>query len=118
MPRVKSGVTTHARHKKVLEAAKGFLHGRHKRYKIAHEAVMHAGRYAYVGRRLKKRDFRKLWIQRINAGLQTIDTNLSYSVFINLLSVNKIELNRKMLAELATNHNEAFTALVSKVYGR
>lgn len=118
MPRVKTGVAKHHRHLKVLEAAKGFLHARHKRYKVAHEAVMHAGQYAYVGRRLKRRDFRKLWIQRINAGLNTIDEKLSYSVFINLLSVNKIEINRKMLSELAINNAEAFQAIVTRVYGK
>lgn len=118
MPRVKPGVTTHRRHKNVLEAAKGFQHARHKRYKVAHEAVMHAGRYAYVGRRLRKRDFRTLWIGRINAGLETIDPNLSYSTFIKLLGDHKIELNRKMLAELAINDADAFKAIVNKVYGR
>ncbi len=118
MPRVKTGPAKHARHKKVLEAAKGFLHARHKRYKVAHEAVMHAGRYAYVGRRLKKRDFRTLWIKRINAGLETIDPNLSYSTFIKLLGDHKIEINRKMLAELAVEDAEAFKAIVTKVYGK
>jgi large subunit ribosomal protein L20 len=118
MPRVKTGPAKHARHKKVLDAAKGYQHARHKRYKVAHEAVMHAGRYAYVGRRLKKRDFRSLWIERINAGLKTIDENLSYSTFIKLLADNKIELNRKMLAEIAVNDAEAFKTIVTKVYGK
>jgi len=118
MPRVKTGPAKHARHKKVLEAAKGFLHARHKRYKVAHEAVMHAGRYAYVGRRLKKRDFRTLWISRINAGLESIDPKLSYSSFIKLLADNKIELNRKIMSELAVNDPEAFKAIVVKVYGK
>jgi len=118
MPRVKPGVSTHRRHKKVLDAAKGFLAARHKRYKVAHEAVMHAGRYAYVGRRLRKRDFRTLWIGRINAGLETIDPNLSYSTFIKLLGDHKIELNRKVLAELAVSDADAFKAIVNKVYGR
>jgi len=118
MPRVKTGPARHARHKKVLEAAKGFLHARHKRYKVAHEAVMHAGRYAYVGRRLKKRDFRTLWISRINAGLEAIDPKLSYSSFIKLLADNKIELNRKIMSELAVNDPEAFKTIVVKVYGK
>ena len=118
MPRATNGVAKHHRHLKVLEAAKGFQHARHKRYKVAHEAVMHAGRYAYVGRRLKRRDFRKLWIQRINAGLTQIDEKLSYYVFIKLLSDNKIEINRKMLSELALNNPEAFQAIVTKVYGK
>jgi large subunit ribosomal protein L20 len=118
MPRVKTGPTKHARHKKVLSAAKGFQHSRHKRYKVAHEAVMHAGRYAYIGRRLKKRDFRKLWIGRINAGLETIDAKLSYSTFIKLLADHKIELNRKMLSEIAVNDAVSFKTIVDKVYGR
>lgn len=118
MPRVKTGPTKHARHKKVLEAAKGFQHARRKRFKTAHEAVMHAGQYAYVGRRLKKRDFRRLWIQRINAGLHACQSPISYSVFIKLLADNHIELNRKMLAELATNDLSTFKTIVSKVYGK
>jgi large subunit ribosomal protein L20 len=118
MPRVKTGPTKHARHKKVLDAAKGYLHARRKRYKTAHEAVMHAGQYAYVGRRLKKRDFRRLWIQRITAGLKTTEMPISYSVFIKLLADNHIELNRKMLAELAVNDFASFKTLVSKVYGK
>lgn len=118
MPRVKTGPTKHARHKKVLDAAKGYLHARHKRYKTAHEAVMHAGQYAYVGRRLKKRDFRKLWIQRITAGLKACEAPVSYSVFIKLLSDNQVELNRKMLAEIAANDLNSFKTIVNKVYGK
>ncbi len=118
MPRAKTGTTRHARHKKILEQAKGYQHASRKRIKTAKEAVMHAGQYAYVGRKLRKRDFRRLWIQRINAGLKTIDSTLSYSVFINLLSEKKIEINRKMLAELAVNDMKAFEAIVTKVYGK
>lgn len=118
MPRVKTGPAKHQRHVKVLKATKGYLAARRKRYKVAHEAMMHAGRYAYVGRRLKKRDFRTLWIQRINAGLESVDPKLSYSVFMKLLSDHKIELNRKMLAELAIQDAEAFKTLVQKVYGK
>lgn len=118
MPRVKSGPARHARHKKVLDAAKGYQAARHKRYKTAHEAVMHAGQYAYVGRRLKKRDFRRLWIQRITAGLKTTEIPVSYSVFIKLLSDNHIELDRKMLSELAFNDLPTFKSIVAKVYGK
>lgn len=118
MPRIKPGVTTHARHKKVLNAAKGFQHARHKRFKVAHEAVLHAGKYAYVGRRLRKRDMKTLWIGRINSALRSIDTTLSYSVFVKLLKDNKIELNRKMLAEIAITDAASFKTLVSKVYGK
>jgi large subunit ribosomal protein L20 len=118
MPRVKTGPARHARHKKVLEAAKGFQHASRKRYKTAHEAVMHAGQYAYVSRRLKKRDFRKLWIQRITAGLKACEAPVSYSVFIKLLSDNNVELNRKMLAELAATDLPAFRSIISKVYGK
>ncbi len=118
MPRVKTGPAKHQRHKKVLEAAKGFQHARHKRYKVAHEAVMHAGKYAYVGRRLKKRDFRKLWIQRINAGLKATEIPVSYSVFIKLLSDSHVDLNRKVLAEIAATDLPTFKAIVTKVYGK
>lgn len=118
MPRVKTGPAKHARHKKVLAAAKGFKHARRKRFKTAHEAVMHAGQYAYVGRRLKKRDFRRLWIQRITAALHTLEAPISYSVFIKLLADNHIKLNRKMLAELAANDLPTFKTIISKVYGK
>ncbi len=84
-----------------------------KLYKVAKEAVLHAGEYAYHGRKLRKRDFRKLWIQRINASLT--DTGLKYSQFINKLSKNKIELNRKILADLAVNHSKVFFKIVDKV---
>jgi large subunit ribosomal protein L20 len=118
MPRVKSGPTKHARHKKVLDAAKGFTHANRKRFKTANEAVLHAGQYAYISRRLKKRDFRKLWITRINAGLETIDPKLSYSVFMKLVKDNQITLNRKMLSEIAVNDAASFKAIVDKVYGK
>ena len=82
-------------------------------YKVAKEAVLHAGEYAYHGRKLRKRDFRKLWIQRINASLT--DTGLKYSHFINKLAKNKIELNRKILADLAVSHPKVFFKIVDKV---
>jgi large subunit ribosomal protein L20 len=108
--RVKTGTVRRASHKKVLKAAKGFWMTRHKRYKVANQAVMHAGRYAFAGRRLKKRDLRTLWIVRINAALKPFE--LRYSVFIKLLKNRKIELNRKMLADMAVNDPAAFKAVV------
>ncbi len=83
---------------------------RHKRYKVAHEAVMHAGKYAFVGRRLKKRDLRQVWIVRINAALKPF--NIRYSAFIKMLKNRQITLDRKILADLAANHQETFKAVV------
>ena len=108
--RVKTGTVRKAGHKKVLKAAKGFWMTRHKRYKVAHEAVMHAGKYAFVGRRLKKRDLRQVWIVRINAALKPF--NIRYSAFIKMLKNRQITLDRKILSDLATNHQEAFRAVV------
>ena len=108
--RVKTGTVRRAAHKKVLKAAKGFWMTRHKRYKVAHEAVMHAGKYAFVGRRLKKRDLRQVWIVRINAALKPF--NIRYSAFIKMLKNRQITLDRKILSDLATNHQEAFKAVV------
>ncbi|MDD4106617.1 MAG: 50S ribosomal protein L20, partial [Candidatus Shapirobacteria bacterium] len=93
-----------------LKAAKGFWMTRHKRYKVAHEAVMHAGMYAFVGRRLKKRDLRQVWIVRINAALKPF--NIRYSAFIKMLKNRQITLDRKILSDLATNHQEAFKVVV------
>jgi large subunit ribosomal protein L20 len=108
--RVKTGTVRKAGHKKVLKAAKGFWMTRHKRYKVAHEAVMHAGMYAFVGRRLKKRDLRQVWIVRINAALKPF--NIRYSAFIKMLKNRQITLDRKILSDLATNHQEAFKVVV------
>ncbi len=108
--RVKTGTVRKAGHKKVLKAAKGFWMTRHKRYKVAHEAVMHAGKYAFVGRRLKKRDLRQVWIVRINAALKPF--NIRYSAFIKMLKNRQIKLDRKILSDLAINHQEAFKAVV------
>lgn len=113
MPRVKRGVTARARHKKVLALAKGFRGRRGNVYRIAKEAVMKAGQYAYRDRRAKKRNFRALWIARINAGARM--HGLSYSQLMGKLHANNIELNRKVLADLAMNHPEAFKAVVEKV---
>ncbi|MDK2992881.1 MAG: large subunit ribosomal protein [Clostridiales bacterium] len=110
MARVKSGVTTHRRHKKVLKLAKGYWGGKSKQYKAANEAVMKALAYAYVGRKLRKRDFRRLWIARINAASRM--NGLSYSKFINGLKKAGIEINRKMLAEMAVSDSKAFGQLV------
>ena len=110
MTRVKNGVTTKKRHKKVLKAAKGYFGSKHRLYKTAKEQVMHSGAYAYRDRKNKKRDFRKLWIARINAGCR--QNNMSYSTFMHGLKVANINLNRKVLADLALNDATAFSKLV------
>lgn len=111
--RVKTGITRRKRHKKILKLTKGYRMTRSKLYKVAHEASLHAGQYAFAGRRLRKRDLRKLWIQRINAGLK--QEKISYSEFINFLKKVKVEINRKMLAHLAVTDPSAFKAIVDKV---
>lgn len=110
MPRVKGGTIHAARRKKVLNEAKGYFGSKHRLYRTAKEQVMHSLSYAYRDRRQKKRDFRKLWITRINAGCRL--NNISYSKFINGLSKAGVEINRKMLSELAINDPAAFTNLV------
>lgn len=101
------------RHKKVLKQAKGFVASRSRRYKVAKEAVLHAGQYAYVGRKDKKGDYRRLWIQRLNAAVREHD--LSYSKFVSGLKKAKIELDRKILADIAINDNETFKKIVETV---
>lgn len=113
MPRVKRGVTARARHKKVLERAKGFRGRRGNVYRIAVQAVMRAGQYAYRDRRNKKRVFRRLWIARINAAAR--EHGITYSVFINGLNKAAIGLDRKVLAELAVNDKPGFAAVVGQV---
>jgi large subunit ribosomal protein L20 len=113
MPRVKRGVTARARHKKVLALAKGYRGRRGNVYRIAKQAVMRAGQYAYRDRRNKKRVFRSLWIARINAAAR--EHGISYSVFINGLNKASIGLDRKVLAELAVNDKPAFAAIVTRV---
>ena len=113
MPRVKRGVTAHARHKKVLDQAKGYRGRRSTVYRVAKEAVMRAGQYAYRDRRNRKRVFRALWITRINAAVR--EHGLTYSVFINGLMKAEIEIDRKVLAELAVNDKPAFGAIVEQV---
>ncbi|MES9869502.1 MAG: 50S ribosomal protein L20 [Sedimenticola sp.] len=112
MPRVKRGVTAHARHKKVLKQAKGYYGARRKIYRVAKQAVIKAGQYAYRDRRQKKRQFRALWIARINAGARA--NGLSYSRMINGLKKANIEIDRKMLADLAIFDKPAFTALAEQ----
>jgi len=111
MARVKNGAVTKARHKKVLKAAKGYFGSKHRLYKSAKEQLMHSGQYAFRDRKQKKRDFRKLWITRINAACR--ENEISYSKFINGLSKAGVEVNRKMLSEIAINDSKAFTELVN-----
>jgi len=111
MTRVKGGTIHRARRKKVLDKAKGYFGSKHRLYKTAKEQVMHSGKYAYRDRRQKKRDFRKLWITRINAACRM--NEISYSKFINGLNIAGVVINRKMLAEIAIDSPETFTKLVS-----
>ena len=111
MARVKNGAVTKARHKKVLKEAKGYFGSKHRLYKTAHEQLMHSGQYAFRDRRQNKRNFRKLWIARINAACR--ENEISYSKFINGLNKAGITVNRKMLSELAIDNREAFADLVT-----
>ena len=110
MTRVKNGVTTKARHKKVLKEAKGYFGSKHRLYKTAKEQLMHSGQYAFRDRRQKKREFRKLWIVRINAACR--ENEISYSRFIEGLNKAGVEVNRKMLSEIAIADPKAFAELV------
>jgi large subunit ribosomal protein L20 len=112
MPRVKRGVTARARHKKIIDKAKGYRGRRKNVYRIAKEAVMKAGQYAYRDRRQKKRQFRTLWIARINAAAR--EQGLSYSVFMNGLKKAAIDIDRKVLADLAVFDKAAFTQIVGQ----
>lgn len=111
MARVKNGAVTKARHKKVLKQAKGYFGSKHRLYKTAKEQLMHSGQYAFRDRKQKKRDFRKLWITRINAACR--ENDMSYSRFIEGLNKAGVEINRKMLSELAIADKEAFAKLVT-----
>lgn len=113
MPRVKRGVTAKARHKKILKKAKGYYGARSKIFRVAKQAVIKAGQYAYQGRKQRKRQFRSLWIIRINAAVNEHD--LSYSKFIAGLKKSNIEIDRKMLADLAVKDKTAFAAIVNRV---
>ena len=114
MARVTGGKTAHARHKKVVKKAKGYYGRRKNCYRTAVQAVEKAGQYAYIGRKQKKRNFRALWIQRINAAVRSHDEALTYSRFINGLNLAGIEVDRKVLADLAVHEPEAFGAIVSQ----
>ncbi len=113
MPRVKGGFTTRRRRKKLLKKARGYYGGRSRLYKVAREAVDHALRHAYDDRKNKKRDFRRLWIIRINAAARSLD--MTYSQFMYGLKKSSISLNRKVLSDLAYNDPEAFNKIVETV---
>ncbi len=110
MARVKGGIITRKKRNKIIHSAKGYFGSKHSKFHTAKQAVMKSGQYAYVGRRLKKRDFRSLWIARINAGCRA--NGMNYSTFMNGLKKAGIELNRKMLSELAINDAKAFAGLI------
>ncbi len=112
MARVKGGINTRKRHKRILKLAKGYRGGKSKLFRTAKQAVMKSLAYAYVGRKQKKRDFRRLWISRISA--QAKMNGMNYSTFMNGLKKAGIEMNRKMLAEIAVSDKEAFASLVEK----
>ena len=113
MARVKGAMMTRKRRKKVLKLAKGYYGSKSKQFRTAKEAVMKSGQYAYIGRKQRKRDFRRLWITRISAGCKM--NGINYSTFMNGLKKSGIDLNRKMLSDIAINDAAAFAALVSKV---
>ena len=112
MPRVKRGVTAHAKHKKVLKKAKGYYGARRKVFRVAKQAVIKAGQYAYRDRRQRKRQFRQLWIARINAAAR--ENGLSYSRLINGLKKAGVEIDRKVLADIAVFDKAGFTAIAEK----
>ena len=113
MPRANSSVPRHRRHRKIIKQAKGYYGARSRTFKVAKDAVWKAGTYAYRDRRAKKRAFRSLWIQRINAGVRS--EGITYSKFINGLNKSGIKLDRKVLADLAYNNPEAFKTIIKKV---
>ena len=113
MSRVKRGVTAHSRHLKVIKAAKGSRGRQKNTFRAAIQRVEKSGQYAYRDRKVKKRSFRGLWIQRINAAVR--DLGMNYSIFINKLNISGLDINRKILADLAVREPESFKALVEKV---
>ena len=113
MVRVKGGMTTKRKHKKVLNLAKGYWMSRSKQIKKAKEAVLHAGAYAFAGRKMKKRDFRALWIIRLGNAVRAM--GISYSRFINMLKTKEVSLDRKVLSQIAVEHPKAFEAIVKSV---
>lgn len=116
MTRIKGGTTTRRKHKKILNLAKGYWMSRSKQIKKAAEAVLHAGEYAFAGRRLKKRQFRKLWIIRMNAALRGM--GYKYSLFINALKKKNFQLDRKILAQIAVEYPEVFKNVVEKTMSK
>jgi large subunit ribosomal protein L20 len=116
--RVKSGTVTKRRHKKVLDSVKGHRLARSKHYKVAKEDALHAGQYAFIGRKHRKRDFRRLWITRINAGLSQIEGAPRYSAFMNLMTQKQVTINRKMLALMAVEDFDGFAKVVRFIYGK
>ncbi len=117
MTRVKSGVVTHARHRKVVKAAKGYYGARSRNFRTAKQAVDRAMQYATRDRKVRKRVFRALWIQRLNAAVRQIDGNLNYSKFIHGLDKAGINLDRKVLADIAVYDPKAFEQIVSRAQG-
>lgn len=115
MARVKGGKTSNKRRKNILAMTKGYRHGRSTKKRMAKEAIFHAGKYAFAHRRDKKNDFRKLWAVRINAGLDTMGTELNYSKLMGGLKKKGILINRKMLSELAAKSPETFARIAKKV---
>lgn len=113
MAHIKRGVTSHKKHKKLLKLTKGYRGTKSKLVRVARQAALHAGQYAYHGRKLRKRDFRRLWILRIGEAVK--QEGLSYSVFMNQLKKAKIELDRKILADLVVNDPTTFVKVVEKV---
>ena len=113
MARIKTGKTVRKRHKKIIKSAKGYFGMRSTNYRIANQAVMKSGNYAYVGRKNKKRDFRRLWITRINAAARM--HGMTYSQMINAMKKQNIVINRKMLAEMAVNDKESFEKLIKEL---
>ncbi len=113
MARIKGAVSTRSRRKKILKLAKGYWGAKSKHFKMAKQAVMKSGNYAYIGRKQKKRDFRKLWITRISAACRM--NGINYSTFMDKIKKSNIDLNRKMLSEIAISDPEGFTKLVNQV---
>lgn len=114
MARVKRGTTSLRHRKNILKETKGYRFGLSKKERQANEAIMHAGKHAFAHRRDKKNDFRKLWNVRLNAALRALPTPFSYSIFIGLLKQKKVELNRKMLSQIAEEHPETFKRIVKE----
>lgn len=113
MPRVKTGITRRKRHKKILKQTKGYYLTRSKLYRRAHEAYIRAGEHAFIGRKLRKRDMKKLWIIRLNAALA--EMGIKYSYFIHKLRSSKMQLDRKVLAEIAVKRPKTFKEIVKKI---